>query len=140
MPDLPEVPVIDLMLGIPDENFHEHYGFLKPQLRDDGSKTLVMPAGYMFKDVPVAGKRDDYIAYTLEQMDRHHIERAMIGVDPTRVRSDRWPVRPGSNRGRTSRRTIRARSPRAREVPRDGATDRRRLAPGRRPRRRRSRG
>jgi hypothetical protein len=81
MPDLPEVPVIDLMLGIPDENFHEHYGFLKPQLRDDGSKTLVMPAGYMFKDVPVAGKRDDYIAYTLEQMDRHHIERAMIGVD-----------------------------------------------------------
>jgi hypothetical protein len=34
----------------------------------------------MFKDIPEAGKQDDYIAYTLDQMDRHGIERAMVGV------------------------------------------------------------
>ena len=39
-----------------------------------------MPAQYMFKDIPDSGKQEDYIAYTLQQMDKHGIERAMIGV------------------------------------------------------------
>ena len=40
-----------------------------------------MPAQYMFKDLPKVGKRDDYIAYTLEKMDEFNIEKAMLGVD-----------------------------------------------------------
>ena len=39
-----------------------------------------MPAEYMFKDIPEAPDTDDYISYTLLQMDKHNIERAMIGV------------------------------------------------------------
>jgi hypothetical protein len=34
----------------------------------------------MFKDVPKTGTHDDYIKYTLEQMDRFGIEKAVIGV------------------------------------------------------------
>ena len=34
----------------------------------------------MFKDIPEAPDTDDYISYTLLQMDKHNIERAMIGV------------------------------------------------------------
>jgi predicted TIM-barrel fold metal-dependent hydrolase len=40
-----------------------------------------MPAQYMFKDIPESGKKEDYIAYTIEQMDKHNIERAMLGID-----------------------------------------------------------
>ena len=38
------------------------------------------PVESMFKDVPKTGRRDDYIQYTLEQMDKHGIERGLIGV------------------------------------------------------------
>ena len=76
-----DVAAIDLMMTIPDENFAKHYEFLKPMLRDDESqKSFEMPAQYMFKDIPRAGKHEDYIAYTIEQLDRHNIEKAMIGV------------------------------------------------------------
>ena len=34
----------------------------------------------MFKDIPAADT-NDYIAYTITQMDKHNIERAMIGLD-----------------------------------------------------------
>jgi len=40
-----------------------------------------MPAQYMFKDIPNTGKKDDYIAYTVELMDKFNIERAMTGLD-----------------------------------------------------------
>ena len=35
-----------------------------------------MPAQYMFKDIPDTGKQEDYIGYTLAQMDKHGIARA----------------------------------------------------------------
>jgi len=38
-----------------------------------------MPAQYMFKDVPQTGHADDYVKWTVEQMDRHGIARALIG-------------------------------------------------------------
>ncbi len=82
MPMPSDVPVIDLMMGIPDENFHRFYGFLRPMLRDAESRDrMKMPAGYMFKDIPETGSHEDYVAYTVEQMDRYNIERALIGVD-----------------------------------------------------------
>jgi predicted TIM-barrel fold metal-dependent hydrolase len=51
----------------------------------------------MFKDIPQAGKQDDYVAYTVAQMDQHNIERAMLGVSDdnlvTRGAIERFPQR-----------------------------------------------
>ncbi len=75
-----DIGVIDLMLSIPDADTSRWYKFLQPQLKDRESRGMKMPAGYMFKEIPEAGTQEDYIAYTLAQMDAVGIERAMIGV------------------------------------------------------------
>ncbi len=81
MPMPEDVKVIDLMLSIPGEDSSQFYDWIKPMLMDKESHEMFkMPAQYMFKDIPDTGKQEDYIAYTLEQMDKHNIERAMIGV------------------------------------------------------------
>src|SRR5210317_224283 len=81
MPMPRDVGVIDLMLAVPGENSDQFYDWIKPMLMDKEShEQFSMPAQYMFKDIPDTGRQDDYIAYTLEQMDKHGIERAMIGV------------------------------------------------------------
>jgi predicted TIM-barrel fold metal-dependent hydrolase len=73
--------VIDLMLQIPSDDFSAKYDFLKPLLLDKESReTFTFPAQYMFKDVPKTGKSPDYVRYTLDQMDKYGVERAMIGV------------------------------------------------------------
>ena len=77
-----EIRVIDLMLSVPGEDNSGWYEFMKPLLLDRESREMFsMPAQYMFKDVPKAGKRDDYVAYTIAQMDKHNIERGMLLVD-----------------------------------------------------------
>jgi len=80
MPDKPNA--IDLMLNIPGEDTSSWYEFMKPLLRDEESREVFkMPAQYMFKNIPDAGKQDDYIAYTVAQMDAHGVAKAMIPVD-----------------------------------------------------------
>jgi predicted TIM-barrel fold metal-dependent hydrolase len=77
-----DMPVIDLMLSVPGEDNRRWYEYMAPLLLDRQSREqFSMPAQYLFKDLPQAGKRADYVAYTIEQMDRHNIERAMLGVD-----------------------------------------------------------
>ena len=77
-----DIKVIDLMLSVPGEDNSQWYEFMKPLLMDEESRTMFkMPAQYMFKDIPESGKKEDYIAYTIEQMDKHNIERAMLGID-----------------------------------------------------------
>ena len=77
-----DIKVIDLMLSVPGEDNSQWYEFMKPLLMDEESRNMFkMPAQYMFKDIPDSGKKEDYIAYTVEQMDKHNIERAMLGVD-----------------------------------------------------------
>ncbi|MBK6668666.1 MAG: amidohydrolase family protein [Actinobacteria bacterium] len=76
-----DIGVIDLMLGIPDPGKKERwYDFLKPNLRDAESATFKFPAQYMFKEVPEEPSEGDMIAYTLDQMDGHGIDKALIGV------------------------------------------------------------
>ncbi len=76
------IKIIDLMLSIPGEDNSQWYEFMKPLLMDEESRQMFkMPAQYMFKDIPDTGKKADYVAYTLEQMDKHNIAMAMIGVD-----------------------------------------------------------
>tara|TARA_Y100000389_G_C17387386_1_gene477844 strand:+ start:219 stop:1085 length:867 start_codon:yes stop_codon:yes gene_type:complete len=76
-----DIHTIDLMLGIPEqEDRSDWYKFMEPLLRDEESRSMFkMPAQYMFKDIPETGSHDDFIQYTLEQMDKFHINQAMIG-------------------------------------------------------------
>lgn len=77
-----DVKVIDLMMGIPSADNSGWYDFIKPLLMDEESrKAFKFPAQYMFKDVPQAGDRDDYVAYVVQLMDKFNIERAMVGID-----------------------------------------------------------
>jgi predicted TIM-barrel fold metal-dependent hydrolase len=112
-----DVPVIDLMLGIPGEDNSKWYEFMRPLLLDDESRNVFkMPAQYLFKDIPEAGKQDDYVAYTVAQMDKHGIERAMVGVNDdnqvTQRALERFPNRffgsypADPNRGMEEVRTI----------------------------------
>ncbi len=75
-------PVIDLMMGIPGEDNSQWYEFIKPLLMDAESRELFkMPAQYMFKDIPQTPEgTDDYIAYTIAQMDKFNIRKALTGL------------------------------------------------------------
>jgi predicted TIM-barrel fold metal-dependent hydrolase len=76
-----DIRVIDLMLAIPGADTGQLYEWIKPMLIDrESHEMFTMPAQYMFKDIPDSGEQDDYIAYTLAQMDKYGIERAMLGV------------------------------------------------------------
>ena len=80
MPD--NFPIVDLMLSIPGEDNSHWYEFMKPLLMDQQSREMFkMPAQYMFKDIPQVDGQDDYIAYTVQQMDKHGIQLAMLGID-----------------------------------------------------------
>ena len=82
MPMPTDIGIVDLMLQIPNDETDKWYDFIKPQLMDAESREMFsMPAAYMFKDIPKTGRKDDYTRYTLGEMDKHGIEKAMIGVD-----------------------------------------------------------
>ncbi|MEX0846747.1 MAG: amidohydrolase family protein [Ilumatobacteraceae bacterium] len=74
--------VVDLMLGIPEPGMRDQwYAFLKPNLRDAASRDMAMPAQYLFTDIPDDPTAADMVAWTLDQMDGHGIDKALIGVD-----------------------------------------------------------
>jgi predicted TIM-barrel fold metal-dependent hydrolase len=78
------IGVIDLLLGIPvSEDNSEHYQAMKPLLMDEQSRNIFkMPAQYMFKDIPKIGPVEDKVGWTVEQMDKFGIEKAMCGFNP----------------------------------------------------------
>lgn len=81
---IPEgIAVVDTLLGIPvSTDNSEWYESFKPLLMDRESREqFAFPAEYMFKDVPKAEGVDDYVAYTIQQMDRHGIAIALTGID-----------------------------------------------------------
>lgn len=77
------IKVIDTMMGIPvSEDRSDWYASFRPLLKDAESREMFeMPAQYMFKDIPETGNVSDYIQWTIEQMDRFNIEKAMIGFN-----------------------------------------------------------
>jgi predicted TIM-barrel fold metal-dependent hydrolase len=89
--DLSGIGIIDTMLGFPAADMAAQYAFITRQTKDDESKgEFQFPAEYMFKDSP--DKRistEDPVGYTLHEMDRWGIERAMIGID---LRDDEAPA------------------------------------------------
>lgn len=82
-----DIKAIDLMMSIPSSDQSSWYDFMKPMLLDEQSRSVFsMPAQYMF-DVPDLKNIDDGLAYTLDQMDQHGVDRAMLGIigDPDRT-------------------------------------------------------
>ena len=75
------IKVIDCMLGIPEaEDRSDWFASFRPLIKDaETLQQFSMPAQYMFKDIPKSGKQDDYTKWTVEQMDRFGIDKALIG-------------------------------------------------------------
>ncbi|MCW6531019.1 amidohydrolase family protein [Sphingomonas sp. MMSM20] len=93
-----DIRVIDCMLGIPEaEDRSAWFEFFRPLLKDAQSvEQFTMPAQYMFKDIPQSGKTDDFVAWTVDQMDRFNIEKALVGWNgnATSLRAkERYPDR-----------------------------------------------
>jgi uncharacterized protein len=78
-----DIKVIDTMLGVPmKEDRSDWFDFFKPLLRDAQSlQQFSMPAQYMFKNIPAAEGVDDLPGWTVGEMDRFGIERALIGYN-----------------------------------------------------------
>ena len=99
MPRPADIGIIDTMMGIPSgEDRSDWYDNFRPLLRDKESReAFEMPAQYMFKGVPDIGDQGDFIAWTVEQMDRFNIAQAMVGFDdrsPTALAArERFPDR-----------------------------------------------
>lgn len=76
-----DIRIIDCMLGIPEaEDKSEWYEAFKPLLKDEQSReAFKMPAQYMFKDIPGTDNADDFVKWTVEQMDKFGIEYALVG-------------------------------------------------------------
>ncbi len=83
MPYPKDIPVIDLMLGIPNsDDRSDWYKAFEPLLMDEESREqFKMPAQYMFKDIPDLSNQSDTIAYTIAQLNKHNIRKAMLGID-----------------------------------------------------------
>ena len=76
-----QIPIVDLMMGIPvSETNQEWYESFLPLLKDRESiEQFKMPAQYMFRDVPVLEKTEDYVAFLVQQMDTYGIDIALVG-------------------------------------------------------------
>lgn len=78
-----DIKIIETFVGMPSRNRREVYKFLAPHLRDQESKDFRFPAQYMFKDVPPdTDEGVDPVALVLDNLDRHNIEKAMLGYNP----------------------------------------------------------
>jgi uncharacterized protein len=76
-----DVPIIDLMMGLPEGHKKDWYGFLRKGFMDEESKDMEFPAQYMFKEVPKdIDESADPITVVLEEMDHFNIEKAMLGI------------------------------------------------------------
>ena len=76
-----DIGIIDCMLGIPEaEDRSDWFAPFRPLIKDaETLNQFAMPAQYMFKDIPQTGAVDDFVAWTVAQMDAHNVERALIG-------------------------------------------------------------
>ena len=85
MPMPNDIPIIDLGVGFPYTDVEEKkaaYSFMKPLYKDRESlEQMEFPAEYMFKNAPdVVDASVDPIDFTIAEMDKYGIERAMTGL------------------------------------------------------------
>jgi predicted TIM-barrel fold metal-dependent hydrolase len=84
MPIPENIGIIDTMMGIPTHaDRSDWYDSFRPLLNDQQSRDMFkMPAQYMFKDIPQPGDDvGDFVKWTVDQMDRFNIEKAMVGYN-----------------------------------------------------------
>ena len=76
-----DIGIIDCMLGIPEaEDRSDWFTAFRPLIKDAQTlQQFAMPAQYMFKDIPQTGQQDDYIKWTVDQMDKHNVQKALVG-------------------------------------------------------------
>ncbi|MEH6588354.1 MAG: amidohydrolase family protein [Halioglobus sp.] len=75
-----DIGIIDLMLMIPSDEQDHWYDYMKGMFLDRESREMFsMPAQYMF-NVPDLKDIKDGLGYTLAQMDKHGIAKAMVGI------------------------------------------------------------
>lgn len=76
-----DIEVIDLMINIPEPDQTEWYTFLEPLLIDKESReSMKMPAEYMFRNIPKIDESDDYVLACLREMDKHNIQKGLLGI------------------------------------------------------------
>jgi uncharacterized protein len=76
-----DVPVIDLMMGLPEGHKKDWYAFMRKGFMDAESSEMEFPAQYMFKDVPKdIDESVDPVKAVLDEMDHFNIEKAMLGI------------------------------------------------------------
>ncbi len=74
-----QIGIVDLMIGFPKKNAADHYQFLAGAVKDAESKTMTMPAQYMFTEVPSDVQADtDTVAMLIADMDRCGVARGMV--------------------------------------------------------------
>jgi len=75
-----DVYAIDLMVNIPtDEHNAAAYKSMGAMIREAGSQSTAMPAGYMFKNVPSLGADPSrYVEAIVAELDKHKIAKALI--------------------------------------------------------------
>ena len=82
MPFPTDIGVVDLMLGVPSAEPKKTYDFMRPLYMDKESlSSFDFPVEYMFRGVPDAGQQEDYLLYTLKQMDEVGIDKALLGFN-----------------------------------------------------------
>lgn len=85
-----DVPVVDLMMGIPEGHKKDWYAFLRKGFMDTESGDMEFPVQYMFKDVPKdIDETADPVKVVLDEMDHFNIERAMLGIGGRATTIDR---------------------------------------------------
>ncbi len=74
-----DIGIIDLMIGFPKKNAADHYQFLSGAVKDAESKSMAMPAQYMFTEVPSdVDEHTDTIAMLIADMNRCGVARGMV--------------------------------------------------------------
>ena len=74
--------IVDTMIGLPTDHRQLYETLRRQALRDAGSRDMVMPAAYMFHDVPheEVGEEVDPVAVTLAEMDRFGVEVGLVSL------------------------------------------------------------
>ena len=82
MPFPKNVSAIDLMVSIPtDEHNSAGYQAIAAMQRDGPEQQTPMPAGYMFKHVPMLGPDPaKYVEMLLAAMDKHNVGKALLSM------------------------------------------------------------
>ena len=81
MPAIGTVPIVDTMIGFPQDPRARHEVLLSRTADRESKEKFAMPAEYMFRDVPEKHAIEgDPVEHTLREMDRWGVRVGMISV------------------------------------------------------------